>query len=169
MIIYANDRYVSSSRKFYCVIFVFIWIFGILFGSCLLKPSLSPLMCSVFSQPVSIVGLFAIFFLPLILCYFSILLNKPLIILTVCFFKAVAFGFSGILIYQTFSSAAWVAFILFLFPDYCSVLSLIILGLRYFLDAFQGRSVDFISCCFAGLLISIADLFVISPFWEGLF
>lgn len=169
MTIYSNKHRVCGLRTFCCIFLGVTWIFGLIFGICLNRPSFSSLMYSIVTQPVSIVGLFTIFYFPLILSYFSFLLDKPIIILIVCFLKAVSFGFSGALIFHTFFSAAWVVSFLFLFTDFCCALTMLFLWFRYVFNDFQYCSADFGISCLAGLLIVFTDYFMISPFLRGLF
>ena len=169
MTIYADKYLLPSKKRYYCFLLVCVWIFGLLIGICLYKPFSFTLMCSTVSQPVSIVGLFAIIFLPLIFSYFSFLMNKPIIILIVCFIKAVAFGFSGILISQTYASASWLVRLLFLFSDCCCVLVLFVLWFRYIHNSCKYRVSDISVSFIVGYMIAITDFIVISPFLKGLF
>lgn len=168
MTIYADDQ--RRYRYLHPVALLFLcWIVGLVLGACLCKPSFLPLMCGAAAQPVSIVGLFLVIFLPLILTYFSFLLNKPIIIMIVCFLKAFAFSFSGILIAKTFTSAAWMIRIFLLFSDWCSVFLLFHLWIRA-LCCSQNKFRTNIRISFAiGAIIAIIDYCVISPFLKGLF
>ena len=169
MTIYANVQRSISKSRYWCITLIFSWLAGLAVGSCFYKPSLFSLMRSALFQPVSIVGLFVCLFLPLLCSYFSFVTEKPVLIVIVCFFKAVAFGFSCSLISQTYGTAAWLARFLFLFSDSCFLLVLFVLWLRRFLNTGIQNMTDVYVCAVIGILIAAVDYFVISPFVVGLF
>ena len=151
-------------RNFVCIFFV--WIIGLFLGVCLYGPIYSTLMYSVVHQPVSIIGLIMIWFLPLFAVYASYSLNKPFLSFIVCFLKAVAFGFSGCLITENFGSASWLVRFLLLFSDHCCVIILFVFWAHIFCS--NVRKHTYIFYIFAAL-IAVCDYFIISPFAIGLF
>lgn len=153
------------------ILFLFsIWIIGLFVGICLYNPGFSSLMRSVVFQPVSIVGLLVILFLPLFTVYVSFRLNKPIFGIIVCFLKAIAFGFTGCLVTQTFKSASWLMRLLFLFSDHCFVVLQFGLWFHLF-DLYRCNSSKHHHgcCCALTMLVAFCDFFVISPFIKGLF
>ena len=157
-------------RNIFCILLLIsVWIIGLFVGIHLYDPMYYSLMCSVLLQPVTIVGLLMILFLPLISAYLSFLLHEPIISLIVCFFKAVAFGFTGCFISHKFGSGSWLMRLLFLFSDHCCVIMLFILWFCVF-SSFGGRREKFDSVFFLPAVpIALLDYFVISPFLRGLF
>lgn len=148
------------------------WLLGIFFGSQLcmkLEPPNFLMMRSVFFQPVSIVGLLVSVFLPLIITYFSIVSSKPILIVIVCFLKAAAFGFSGVLISRLFGTASWLLCFLYLFSDSCFLLPLFILWFRRCGNVRIIGLTDVYLCAAVGLLTVAVDYFSISPILAGLF
>ena len=169
---YANSRYQFFISHRYRISLCIFWLLGISVGcwiSQVLKPSFFLLMRSVVCQPVSIVGLFTSIFLPLILSYLSFLCKKPVIILIVCFLKAVAFSFSGVLLSQFFGSASWLLRFLFLFSDNCFMIVLFYLWYQFCGSLeYLGYS-NLIMYSVLGLCVAATDYFVISPLLMGLF
>lgn len=165
---YANIHPVLSRSAYKVISLILSWISGLLIGFCFGKFFSVSLTRSVILEPVSVVGLFACVFLPLIITYFSILTNKPIFILIVCFFKAVAFGFSGMLIFRSFGTASWLIQALFLFSDsiYCVVL--LFLWFWRFWNVNIDNMRDVFLCAIVGILVTTADYFVISPILFGL-
>lgn len=162
---------VNFKRKYYYFAAFLLWFVGLIIGFSLCfmyKPYYSLPMRSVLFQPVSIIGLFCVVFIPLLFAYFSFTF-KPILVLIVCFFKAIAFGFSYVWVSLTFESASWLIRILFLFSDYCSLLILLILLIRYadYLHYLTKR--DFLFAAAFDLMLVIGDYFFLSPFRSSIF
>lgn len=162
---------VNFRRKNYYFAVFLLWFVGLIIGFCLsfiYKPYYFLPMRSVLFQPVSIIGLFCVVFIPLLCTYFSSAL-KPILVFIVCFLKAVAFGFSYVWVSLTFESASWLIRILFLFSDYCSLLILLILLIRCadYLHCLTRR--DFLFATAFDLMVVIGDYFFLSPFRSSIF
>ena len=169
---YANSRYQFFISHRYRISLCIFWLLGISVGcwiSQVLKPSFFLLMRSVVCQPVSIVGLFTSIFLPLICSYLSFLTNNRIAVLLVCFLKAAAYAFSGVMMSLCFGSASWLFRFLFLFSDNCFLVILCFLWFRCGDRLSPLSSKDFLVCTVFGLLFASVDYFVISPFLMGLF
>ena len=147
---------------------VFLWILGLALGYLLSKPCYIPLMRSALLQPVSIVGFIVCIFLPLILTSLSICLEKPILILIVCFIKSAAYGFSCGLISLIFCSASWLVRFLFLFSDSCFLLVLLSIWIKAFSDTKKIRFRSLQYAAVIAVLIGIADYCVVSPLIERL-
>lgn len=156
-------------NNFYFCILIPIWIAGLLVGIISYDPYVSSLMSGVILQPVSVVGLLGIIFLPLFVVYVSFVLNEPIVSLIVCFLKAVAFGFSGNLIAQNYGSASWLVRVLLQFSDHCCFLLLFVLWHRNFCTFTGSRSKSHMIIFLLVVPIAVLDYFVISPFLRGLF
>lgn len=169
MTFFANCCVLSSKEVRRSITLICCWVAGLIVGYCYCEPYFLPLMHSAVLQPVSIVGLLACIFLPLICSYFSFLTDKPVIIMIVCFIKAVAFGFSGSLISQCFYTASWMIRFLFLFSDCCVMLLLWILWLRRFSNSHITGMKDISVCAVLCAGIAAADYFLISPIMLRLF
>lgn len=167
MTIYAKLP-VFSQSTYRCIGLVFCWCIGLLVGYYIYEPSFHSLMHGAVFQPVSIVGVFVCIYLPLICSYFSFLTDKPIIIMVVCFLKAVAFGFSGTLISHSFQSAGWLACFLLLFSDSCFLCVLLFLWLRRFMNLNSQSMTDIYVCTAVGSAIAMVDSLVIFPFLRGL-
>ena len=161
------------SRSKCCLLFLFIaWILGLLVGYSVFFTNESfflSLMPGAVTEPMSIVGLFAVIFLPLFFSYYSFLTDKPVIVLIVCFFKSAAFSFSGILVSHYFISASWLVLFLYLFSDTCCLAALSILWVRRFCCVNISGFGDVLNCALFGLGVAAVDYFAVSPFLECLF
>ena len=145
------------------------WCGGIILGCGLYEPSSLYLMRSAISMPVSIVGIFVSFFLPLLCTYFSVITNKPIIILVVCFLKATAFGYTIKLVSCYFLTAGWLIRLLFLFSDGCLLFFLLFLWIYHFFGNVKQSVcvLNFVGLMYAFVLLF--DVYVIYPFIERLF
>lgn len=164
----ADDHHLSKPFIRGCLL-IFAWVLGLGIGYSICKPCFFSMMRSALFQPVSIVGLFVCIFLPLILSFLFILLEKPIFVLIVCFIKSVAYGFSCGLVSLYFHNASWLFRFLFLFSDSCFLLILLTFWLMTLADyrktCYRAAQV----CSVLGVLIGAADYFVFSPFLERLF
>ena len=159
-------------RNHFLVLFSLLWIAGILVGFglfCICKPFLFLQMRSSILQPVSIVGLCLSIFLPLLCTVLSVLLDRPILALAVCFIKAASFSFSLSWISSIYGTASWLVYMLFMFSDICFLLILFICWFR-FPCSFNAKVKRFFCVAILlGLLIALGDYFVISPFLVRLF
>lgn len=164
-------RHANTTRSFNCLALLLIWLSGLLVGCVFYfvnEALFLSMMRGALIAPVSFVGLFLIVFLPLILTYFSVLTEKPIIILIVCFFKSAAFTFCGLLISRLFFHASWLIRFLFLFTDSCFLSALLILWfVRFSCPRFRGDW-DVKLCAVFGVLVALVDYCRISPFLMSL-
>ena len=122
---FAYNRIFGVLLRKYRFVLCACWLLGLCAGSYLglfFEPYSISMMRSAAVQPVSIVGLCLSALFPLVFTYFSVYLHKPIIIFSVCLFKAVAFGFSGAVIVKCFGNSGWLMQALLLFSEYCNVL-----------------------------------------------
>ena len=163
-------RYFKNNR--FLIAFSLFWFAGILAGFGLFhlcKPFVFLQMRSAVLQPVSIVGLFCSIFLPLFCTYISVLINRPIIVLVVCFFKAASFCFSFSCVSALYDTASWLLYMLFMFSDSCFLLILFFLWLRYPYNYDAKSKRIFCFSILVALLIIFGDYFIVSPFLIGLF
>ena len=162
----------SSIRRFFAFYLILCWALGILTGAGFAAANCDlyfSLMRGAVLQPVSIVGLLVSVFLPLFLTLFSFVSCRPAICLLVCFYKAVSYGFSGMLIVSLFSSAGWLIRMLFLFSDSIALTMLFWLWLRRCDDQNAYPGWDSYICLIVCIFAAGMDYLVISPFLMGLF
>ena len=159
----------QSRHSLLLLCLILSWCGGMILGCGLYEPSSLSLMRSAISMPVSVVGVFVSFFLPLLCTYFSVITNIPIIILVVCFLKAAAFGYTIKLVSCYFLTAGWLFRLLFLFSDSCLLFFLFFLWIYHFIGNVKQ------SACILNLfglmyaLVLIFDVYVIYPFIERLF
>ena len=149
-----------------------VWLLGLLSGGflyCCSKPPVSSWMCSLLVQPVSIVGLVMVLFLPYFLTCLSFLINRPLILMTVCYIKAASYFYTLCVLYHLFDSAAWIIGVLSLFSDSLFMIVLFSFWLTGLKDRYISHTRAPLVCLFTGLLIAASDLYIISPYLQGLF
>ena len=161
-----NDLPVTIFKSFSILI---IWLLGLAVGYSLFEPSYLPLMRSALVQPVSIVGLFVCIFLPLILSFSFILIEKPIFLLIVCFIKAAAYGFSCTLIAYFFTSGSWLMRFLLLFSDSFYLLIMVTLWLNCTIDKKRLHGRTIFGCTVVGTFVAAADYIVVSRILERLF
>lgn len=148
------------------------WVTGLLYGCAIALTNNSVFliwMRSAVSQSVSIVGLLVSVFLPLLLTYISVVIEKPFIILIVCFLKAAAFAFCGTLIHQCYGTASWLVGYLHLFSDSCFLFFLFALWYWHFGSSRMIGSFDLSLCGIIGFVLAALEYLLISPFLLGLF
>lgn len=146
-----------------------VWCCGLVLGCSIYEPLHLSLMRSAVIAPVSIIGVFVCVYLPLIISYFSLLTDKPVVTLIVCFIKAVSFGYAGQLVFRYFYSAAWLVRLLFLFSDCLHLLILLYLLLHYTGGRTKELKRDFLFAAIVSTLFALVDLTVVQPFLKGLF
>lgn len=166
----------SGLHNFWCKrmiwILAFFWCVSLLAGIYLASASnvnFPLLMRLTVDCSVSIVGLAAVLFFPLVLSAIGIFYRWPLLIVFLCIYKGMFLGFSLFGIAAAFASAGWLVNRFILFSD--SVITV-------FLFWFWFRSVpfdlmrlkhDFILGCYLAVFIGCLDYFIVSPFLIMLF
>lgn len=148
------------------------WILGLLIGLflaiCLPDESRYLVHTLVYSR-VSTVGLLINLFLPIILSAIVWKLKFPALFLLFAFIKAISYGFCFYVITYIYHEAGWFLRWLFLFSD--TVLSVLLLWFWFRnINAInkQGRK-DVCICSILVLLISLLDIYYVSPFLQRLF
>lgn len=142
------------------------WFSGLLLGFSyfsVIKPLPVSMMRSILCIPVSIVGLSFTVFLPLVISYFSLVIDKPFLALLSCFLKAISFGFTYACLTLHFHSASWLMRFLFMFSDSISSILLIVLCCNCFNRRASGKMCNSFFYLFSGLLILFFDCILISP------
>ena len=160
-----------SHRVLKAISFLFLWLLGLGLGMyfAMSKSNLYiSLMRSVLSQPVSIVGLLGNIFLPLLLTIFLFASCKPVWFFVICFYKAVSYGFSGMLLTLTFGSAGWLFRMLFLFSDTIGIILLFWFWLRRAFSSNKKFISDAYTCLCAILITAGFDRLFIFPLIAGL-
>ena len=86
----------------------------------------------------------------------------------VCFIKAVAYGFCGMLIFRIYNTASWIIQVLFQFSDSCYCIVLLYLWFRRLCVDNIDTMRDIVVCAFIGMFVAAADLFVINAILVGI-
>lgn len=127
-------------RKLCGFILALLWFVGlccgILLGLSADNSIISWMRCS-FRSHVSIVSLLSVTVFPLLLSAYAVfsIHPKPLLMIFICFFKAVVHGYGSMLIYQAFGNHGWLIRFLLLFHGCISATVL----LFFLLHVFSGN------------------------------
>lgn len=165
---YNANIYHFTFRRMRILLPIVTWILGLFFGNFLGVPSFSSMMHRAVLQPVSIVGSYICMFLPFVLSLYFILSEKTILLLIVCFIKAVAYGFSCTLLSGLYGTASWLLKCLFLFSDSCFLPFIMFIWLKFNQQEKHLSSGLVSICTLSGIFIGAADYYFISPFVERL-
>lgn len=150
----------------------FVWLIGLLSGIYFFyvcRPHLYLHLCNLAFQPVLIIGLIFVVFLPLVCTYVALLTNNFVFLLVICFLKALAFSFTYAWITISFNSASWLVRFFFMFSDHCSLLILFSFWIRYSDNLLFSNKFPFFLCTILCFLLVAADCFMISPVLKDIF
>ncbi len=143
----------------------FAWTAGLFSGfvlTALTGDSFSALMPTAAGCRVSIVGLFAVTFLPFLFTAFAVWISRPALICGAAFMQALLFSWCGLGILDAYGSAGWLVRLLLQFSAGCALPVFAWFCIR----CLQGRTLkgDLFLC--AGLVAGICsiDACLVSPF-----
>lgn len=155
------------NRKWLFVTSLFLtWVLGLMTGIALCDMRYIPILSSAILQPASTLGILFVIFLPFLMVRLCFLINQQLFIFIVFFLKAVAFGFTGVLITNCYNSASWIVRLLFQFSDYCGI-ALLFASVFHYLDVFgKGRKNKYSIIFFLAIFAATIDYYLISPFLQ---
>ena len=143
-----------------------VWLSGLLLGTFFavgLDDSFSSLMRPSLSDGVSIFRQLATVCLPFLFAAYAVSINKPGLLLALCFVKAFCFSFCGMLIYSAFGSAGWLVRYLLQFTDILSAPILFWYCLGHVDRPYRAKR-DLLICASLSALIVCIDYFAVSPF-----
>lgn len=144
---------------------VFVWLLGLGTGICFLNAtSFASLMCSVFLNRISIVGLLSSLVIPILFSYILTRCCNLYFILPIVFLKAFTFMCCFGSVIFAFNNAGWLITGMLLFSDFFLVISLLFVWVRFALGK-RYPPVGLIVLHIAILLtIGCFDYFAVSPF-----
>lgn len=154
-------------RKGSIVILAFLWILGLVCGLYIVSAagdSISSLMGAICYNRVSIVGLAAVLFLPLVITAIAAYFSAPALIYIFCSFKALCVGCCLYGVVLVFGYSAWLIRLLLFFSD--SIIAVLILWLWYRYLYLVRDTVwrDLTICAAVAGAIGIIDYFLVSPY-----
>lgn len=152
------------------ILFWTFWFLGIIAGVFLAAENcedLSSLMCQVLMTPVSIVGLAATLFLPLLFLVLSILFHSPLPAYFCVLGKGIGFGYLLLLLSSCFNETFWFVSVLYLFSDACLLFVFFPVALKIVADSKASRKQLFGMYLIWTLTVGFMDIFFISPVLYG--
>ncbi len=155
--------FLSRNRTTFAL--VFFWFAGLLSGCCFAAysgESFFLLMRTAATVRVSIVGMFAVSFLPFLLSAYAVYCGRPQLMLPLCYCKALMFSWCAFGIQCAFGTAGWLMRLL-QFSDLLTVPVFCWFCLRHINRSGTFRR-DFITCTALYLLAGSLDYCVVSPF-----
>lgn len=162
-----TESFAKSSCKNKILFLAFCWIFAIGIGYILARSVQeipSSLMSRIVYEPVSIVGLAAILFLPVILSALAVRFSVPWFIYLISVLKGVCYGFTVCQLLMSYHGAAWLVSALMMFSDSCMLIPLFFFWVRHVAGTRSCLRRDTIALLFVAALVGCIDYFVISPF-----
>ena len=117
---------------------------------------------------VTIIGLFAVLFLPLFISAIFVWIDMPALQYGICFIKAFFLGFSLCCIKYSFVNAGWLIMVMLLFSDCCMVVPLLWFWCRHISGCKFYLKRDILYSCLIAILVGILDYFVVSPYLVSL-
>lgn len=160
-----------SRRPFSCRSLILpAWVLGLFaglwFGSSYGSGFVS-LMRSALSQPVSIVGILAVYCFPFLLTAFAVLISRLELLVLLAFCKAFLFSACACLVELSFGSAGWLIRLL-LVSRWITAPLLLWLWL-YLADRREKSAYAFSVCALWGILAGALEYCYVSPFLAMLF
>ena len=139
------------------------WVTGLILGIVLSYRTdfIASLMRGILSEPVSIVGLFAVSLLPYFLTALAVFVSKPGWVPIIAFCKAFCFGFCAAAMDRCFGSTSWLLRFLIMFSDIYT--SPVLLWVWFGCGKGEASKGRFLICGAALLLILAMDYWFISP------
>jgi len=171
MLLHTDACFKENYKSRYRVIFLaFSWLLGILFGISVANVAslqFSSLMCTLFSQRVSIVWMLIIHTFPLLLSAVLMHFSAYFLLFLFAFLKSFCYAFSSYIVYLYFGSAGWLLQSLLMF----SGSGVAVVLLFYWFRTLPSRMImrDTCICCIITVCFVCVDYFLVSPFLESLF
>ena len=161
----------NSITNLYRQYLLFAWFFGVCLGifvGSTVQNSFHSLMRTSLSGSVSIVWVLITALFPYFLYFMLHRAWGRIILVCTCFFKAFAYSFSLLTLFQSFDSAGWLVCILCLWYDAVSTLLLF-----WFLGSCLGRDLvsrrrNYILSFVVTILVVCINHFFVRPFWSDL-
>ena len=131
-------------------------------------PYLISMMCRAACAPVSIVDLlFAILF-PFVITAVILYIQKPSLLLPLCFLKTFDYSFLLYAICMAFSEAGWLVGDMLLLSDAAGMIILYLYCLNFLTSSNQNCKRDIIVAAIITSVTSLVDVYLVSPFLTAL-
>lgn len=154
-------------RKRKLLILAFCWIFAIGIGYILARSVREipvSLMSRIVREPVSIVGLAVILFLPVIFSAIAVRFSASWFIFLISFLKGVCYGFCICQLLIAYHDASWLISALVMFSDSCMLIPLFFYWIRHIDGTRLCLWRDTIALLIVATVVGCIDYIVISPF-----
>lgn len=160
-------RYRCSFRV---VFLAFFWTASLIYGVYISAQDLSvvSLMRLLPYCQVSIVGLIAVSFLPLLITIVCAYYRKPIVIYSILVCKGFLSGYCIGGLASAYSSAGWLIDILLLFSDSCITVILFWFWYRHLIRNEHSLKRDGAIAIVSALVICLIDYFIVTPFLASL-
>ena len=167
-------RFFRSNRSFSvfrlkssAAIIAVVWITGLIGGINFVSVAGEPFCLLMYESAfcrVSIVGLLAVLYLPLLLSVVVVRLSVPALQYAICLLKAFFFGCCLNCSSYAFGTASWLVLLLLLFSDCSMTVPLLLFWFRHISGSRILLRRDLFCCCFFAAVIGVLDYFIISPY-----
>lgn len=161
----------QNMRRDHVLLLAFSWILGFVFGMLYAHAAgdiVSALMRTAVCSRVSIVGLLASVFFPLIISAIAAYFSVPAVFISVAFLRAFSYGFCLWGVSAAYGSAGWLIRLLLLFSDSCTAVSLLWFCVRHLSGDRNSLKKDFVVCTVMASFVCCVDYFFVSPFLAAL-
>ena len=153
-------------RKFPKMFLALSWLLGLGLGGLVFRYAGAPLLSLMplaVNNQLSIVSLFLSTSLPFLLCAFGVHLLQPWLVMTVCFGKALLYGFLVCGVFAAFGSYGWLIRLLLLFTDSLACVLLYGYAHRHITAVFPAPLWSLTFCELAIGLFVYLDFSYVSP------
>ena len=143
------------------------WVVGLLLGTVIaarIDPSSFSLMRRTASSQVSIVDRFIAAAFPFLIAAYAVYMNRPKLLLAVCFCKAFCFSFCAFIIIASFGTAGWLVQPLLQFTDICIIPVFCWFCVRNVSGKRKSWKKDALVCLIFAAITATADYWIVAPF-----
>lgn len=171
MISYARKRFVTSriQCKESVILLSFLWLIGLVcglyFASSLDYSLFEPFYVASYTRP-SFSGILVVTILPIAVTAIAAYFSAPVLIYTLCIFKAFSFSFGLCGVISVFGYSGWLIRLLLLFSDSCMAVLLLWLWCRILSLKHYTVHRDLLICTAISAAVGTVDYFLVSPYLE---
>lgn len=154
-------------RKWGIVILAFSWLSGLWLGVMQVSDSgqtITSLMPVAIHSRLSIVGLLISVFLPFLFSAFAVYISQPVLLIFICFVKAVSVSFVSSCLSLSVGGGAWIFRLLVLFHDFSSCAMLLIFSMWHISTGKSLSRREVLLYILFGTLAAAVQFYIMEPF-----
>lgn len=163
---FLHHIFTGLQRKAGTVCLALFWSAGLFAGFIFYRNtgnSSVSLMCGALNCAVSIVSLLSVILLPFLLSAFAVYFSRPYLLLVIAFVKAFSLAFVSAGLNTAFGAAGWLAQLLLMFSDCCTVPILWLYWLRYGEKSCKFSLKGTFCTIFVVCMVGFFDFYFVSP------